>query len=79
MNNSNEPCATKAERFQKSSLSLMDFNVEEAIKNLEMCLHVGKENISQKKTENCTVLTELHCPDCLSRKNAVDRPADGGH
>ena len=57
MNNSNEPCATKAERFQKSSLSLMDFNVEEAIKNLEMCLHVGKENISQKKTENCTVLT----------------------
>lgn len=72
MNNSNEPCATKAERFQKSSLSLMDFNVEEAIKNLEMCLHVGKENISQKKTENCTV-------DCLSRKNAVDRPADGGH
>lgn len=57
MNNSNESCATKAERFQKSSLSLMDFNIEEAIKNLEICLHVGKESISQKKTENCTVLT----------------------
>lgn len=57
MNNANEPCITKAERFLKSSVSLMDFNIEEAIKNLETSLHVGKENISQKRTDNCTVLT----------------------
>ena len=57
MNNANEPCITKAERFLKSSVSLMDFNIEGAIKNLETSLHVGKENISQKRTDNCTVLT----------------------
>lgn len=56
MNNSNEPGISKLEQFHQSSLSLMDFNVEEAIKNLEICLHVGCENIHKKLTDNCTVL-----------------------
>lgn len=57
MNNPNEPGVSKLELFQQSKLSLMDFNVEEAIKNLEICLNVGRENIRKKRTENCTVLS----------------------
>lgn len=67
MNNSKEPGVSKLEQFKKSSLSLMDFNVEEAIKNLEICLHVGRENIRKKRTDNCTVLSVP-----LSRPEMID-------
>ena len=70
MNNQNEPGVSKLELFQQSKLSLMDFNVEESIKNLEICLNVGRENIRRKRTENCTVLSALPCsPPIASTAN----------